>query len=144
MAQFICARTLMRRPNVYFIASIRSGLNKDTLYKWFAYVRKLAPILQSFGKSALMINSGIWDIAAVNDGQESYEDHLHALHHLIFYIKHHLPEVDLIWKSTTALHIHRGPDCERLGYVSDSRVKLLHEEQMKIMKEMDVSVLDLF
>jgi lysophospholipase L1-like esterase len=32
----------------------------------------------------------------------------------------------------------------KLRYASNSRVKYLHEEQMKIMKELNVPVLDLF
>ena len=42
------------------------------------------------------------------------------------------------------MHVHRGPDIERLMYVSNSRVKALYDAQMKLMEKLDVPVLDVY
>merc|ERR1711862_435720 len=41
-------------------------------------------------------------------------------------------------------HVHRGPDIERLMYVSNSRVKTLHDAQIELMNRLKVPVLDLY
>jgi len=67
-----------------------------------------------------------------------------VLKRLIVMARRMLPGTDIIWRSTTAMHVHRGPDIERLMYVSNSRIKELHDRQVQLMNRLKVPVLDLY
>ena len=146
MVQMFCLNLRMRRPNMFFHENIGSVLKKETLRHYITWVRTRAmPALKSFKNSALVLNSGAWDLAKNNDRQQSFNSHLQSLKKLVLSIRRMLPNVELIWRSTTALHIHRGSkDCELLYYVSESRSRALHEAQMSLMRSLNVPVIDIY
>jgi len=146
MTQLFCIKLRMRRKNMYMDKNLGAALHTDTLYKTIAWLRSRAvPALKPFKKTALLLNSGAWDVARNNDGLvKSVAEHLLALEKLVILARRMLPGTDIIWRSTTAMHVHRGPDIERLMYVSNSRVKSLHDAQLVLMERLNVPVLDLY
>jgi len=146
MVQLFCTKLRMRRHNMYINGNIGSTLDAEHMHRYGDWVRyKAYPVLKPFRKKAILFNSGAWDIAKHNDdGQTSFDDHLKTLRRLITYIKKRMPNVDIIWRSTTAMHIHRAPDLERLFYVSNSRVKALHDAQLQVVNEFHIPVLDVY
>jgi len=146
MTQLFCIKLRMRRENMYLHKNLGVPLHKDTLYKYISWIRSTAvPALKPFKKTALLLNTGAWDVARDNDGLvKNIYEHLQMLERLIVMARRMLPGTDIIWRSTTAMHVHRGPDIERLMYVSNSRIKALHERQVDLMNRLEVPVLDLY
>ena len=146
MTQLFCIKLRMRRKNMYLHTNLGAPLHEDSIHSYVQWMRSAAgPALGSFKKTALLLNSGAWDIARNNDGTvKSINDHLRMLGKLIMLIRRMLPNTDIIWRSTTAMHVHRGPDITRSMYVSNSRVKALHDAQIKLMNRYNVPVLDVY
>lgn len=101
---------------------------------------------------ALIVGSGVWDILADADsaGGHNFEDHLEACRMFISSTQAAFPNLSIFWKSMTAMHIHRvasNQDWEhiqRVYYMSNSRARQLYELQKTVMKEFNVTVLDVF
>lgn len=146
MTQLFCIKLRMRRKNMFMHKNLGAPLGVGSLYRYVSWVRSTAaPVLKSFEKTAIILNSGAWDIARNNDGLlKSNAEHLQSLGQLITLFRRMLPGTDIIWRSTTAAHVHRGPDIERLMYVSNSRIKTLHDAQIELMNRLKVPVLDLY
>jgi len=146
MTQLFCIKLRMRRANMYMHKNLGVPLHKDTLIRYISWIRSTAiPALKPFKKTALLLNTGAWDVARNNEGLvKNIYEHLQMLERLIVMARRMLPGTDIIWRSTTAMHVHRGPDIERLMYVSNSRVKVLHDMQVDLMNRLEVPVLDLY
>lgn len=146
MTQLFCIKLRMRRKNMFMHKNLGIPLHSSNLYKYVSWIRSTAaPALKPYKKTALMLNSGAWDVARNNEGLvTSFAEHLQVLSQLITLIRRMLPGTDIIWRSTTAMHVHRGPDIERLMYVSNSRIKTLHDAQVALMEKLNVPVLDLY
>jgi len=144
MSQFLCVRLKMRRNNLFMEQNTGELMKSETLSYFTNYVDSLKALEIKGRKVAILMNYGSWDLAKSNEGQESFQDHLITLRKLVNYIKTRLPNVDLIWRSTTAQHVHRAPDIERVMYVSASRTKALHDAQMDLMRELDIPVIDIY
>jgi len=145
MSQFLCYKLRMRRRNIFFEKNTGRPMLPETLTHFVSYFNSnLKPSRKNNQKIAILMNHGAWDLAKMNEGQHSFKHHLISLRRLVLYMKTKVPDVDLIWRSTAAEHVHRGPDIERLRYVSASRTKSLYEAQMEIMRELEVPVLDIY
>jgi hypothetical protein len=110
---------------------------------------------------AMILGSCLWDILDAHDALQGrdYEDHIQACRKYIECIRECYPNVTLFWKSPMAVHIH-WVDLERLVeqgrangnlfgidricYMSASRSRFLCDIQAKVMRELNVPLLDLY
>lgn len=106
-------------------------------------------------RRAVMVGSGLWDILDSKDAVQGatnpdYEDHRRACRDYIRRLRRDYPDVYLLWKSPTAVHIHvvnlerlvvskMGEAAlfgiERLRYMSASRSKRVYEIQKQVVFE---------
>lgn len=111
--------------------------------------------------TALILGSCLWDILDYQDVLQGsdYANHAQSCEAYIREIQNRYPNVTLVWKSPMAVHIH-WVDLDRLvqhqqetatlfgvdrvRYMSASRSKYLYQLQTKLMKELQIPVLDLF
>jgi hypothetical protein len=108
--------------------------------------------MKNHSKVALIMGSGVWDITADDEAiQDSqFHNHRQALRELIAAVQQTFPNLDLYWKSHTAMHIHRVADqkdwyhLDRVFYMSTSRSFDLYRYQREIMLDMNVTFLDLY
>jgi len=108
------------------------------------------------------MGSALWDLlsdAALSKmGSNSFDDCLKTARELIYRIRERYPNISIYWKSPSAVHIHVVPIpktiasvsrtqpylVSRTKYMSSSRVERLHHEQIKLMRELNVPVLDIY
>jgi hypothetical protein len=102
---------------------------------------------------ALVLGSAVWDIIKSRvDRGSFFADHLLACRQLVDQMRARYPNVTIVWKSPTALHIHRvNTNCvkkEPCGsitrYASSSRAEFLYRLQKELMEELEVPFLDLY
>lgn len=126
---------------------------------------------------ALILGSSIWDVlaskkehtanATPNHSESVFQDHLKACRHFISTVRKEYPNVDILWKSPTAMHIHvvdpsapilpsgaaEGNDdngsstlalLQRVRYMSSSRMSYLYQLQKELMQELQVTFLDIY
>ena len=107
----------------------------------------------TYPRRALVVGSGLWDILDSKDtvqGATQYEDHRQACRNYLSQLQHAFPDVTILWKSPTAVHIHvvdlerlvvsqMGEAAlfgiERLRYMSASRSQRVYEIQKQIVLE---------
>jgi hypothetical protein len=117
--------------------------------------------------TALLVGSSIWDVLSskmdnaktLADSQSTdFEDHLKACKHFITSVRQRYRNVDLLWKSPTAMHIHvvlgdpsesannedRTALLNRVRYMSSSRMTQLYRLQQQVMLELKVPFLDIY
>ena len=107
---------------------------------------------KQYNRTALIVNSGVWDIIADDEAKQGpqFLDHRKACRQLIAAIRLEFPDIDLYWRSHTAMHIHRVADkkdwyhLDRVFYMSTSRSYDLYRYQKEIMTELNVTFLDLY
>lgn len=115
----------------------------------------------SSDSTALILGSCLWDVLDYEDTLQGteYANHAQACQSYIEEIQTRYPKVSLVWKSPMAVHIH-WVDLDRLiqnqqetatlfgvdrvRYMSASRSKFLHNLQTKLMKGLQIPMLDLF
>ena len=89
--------------------------------------------------SVLILNSGVWDV--LDEQSLGIEDHVNATKQLLDFVTERYPDVSVIWKSMTAMHIHRttckrSPWCnKRVKYMSNSMAKKVYAEQRRLLSE---------
>jgi len=144
---------ILRRSN-FFINPHGVALNMKSLRGWAWQIDKLLkehPDVNN-GNSAIVLGSGVWDLAL---SDESIESHIEALGKYIKSVQHRAPLAHIYWKSMTGVHISvfdeasvrpewLGPARDRLKYCSRSRAKELYEAQAEVMQKMEIPVLDMF
>lgn len=153
----------LRRDNIGQVNSYggavlgaRASLKSSTLDKFIGLAKKLVRDQGIEGDKgsdyAIWLGSGVWDLLDNNhDEQPNFDDHLKALRELIGIMKG-LTNAKLYWKSMTGVHVHiaHGANIkddfavERMSYCSTSRAKMLYDAQMKLMKELDIPVFDMY
>lgn len=87
----------------------------------------------------IMLNSGVWDLLEgfVDPG---FSEHIEAMEKLIKHIQTRYPNLTILWKSMTGVHIHRcdcknnKPCSNRIKYMSSSRAKRIYELQKDLLK----------
>ena len=101
---------------------------------------------------ALVVGSGVWDILAddnFNSGVD-FENHAQACRDLISSIQQEFPQVEIYWKSMTAMHVHsvsavkNWSRIKRVFYMSNSRARRLYQLQKQIMNELSIPILDVY
>ena len=113
----------------------------------------------------ILITSHAWDILeADNTGQDiEWTDHIEACRTLLLFFKQMFRgSVNIVWKGTTPMHVHvpmiqvhAGDTMKlakvigknflnRLFYMSESRSRLLHEAQKKLMESLHIPYLDIY
>ena len=91
---------------------------------------------------ALIVGSSVWDILEGDENTYSifqgthFQDHIAACRLLIDFVRKEFPNVDVFWKSQTAMHIHRVAEyrkdwyhVNRINYMSTSRAYDLYRFQ---------------
>ena len=84
--------------------------------------------------------------------KEILEDHLDSLKRLVIALRERYPRLSIYWKTGVAMHLHvvkrdKGSEwmsIERLAYMSQSRTKRLYRVQNKLMRELDVPIMDIY
>jgi hypothetical protein len=149
------------KTNIYRGKHPESALNTDEVDRWLDELREghgdlLQQTSEGLQKAAVLVGSSTWDVLN-NDVDQwmDWEDHVEACRILIEGIRSEYPNVDVLWKSATALHIC-NPDVEagalksylwgvqRVRYMSESRSYDIDQVQKKLMAELQVPVLDVY
>lgn len=175
MEQFIRQRLHKKgkylfQKNITQGEKICTGLNSTTVEHLLNTLeRDKGDVLRdstNFKKKAIMIGSCLWDILDSKDTVqgEDYNDHQQACRNYIREIRTRYPDVTILWKSPTAVHIHVVDlerlvvskigeaalfGMERIRYMSATRSKHLYRAQKRIIEEEcadmeDVVFLDLY
>lgn len=149
------------KTNIYRNKHPGSALNTEEVDRWLDELREgygdlLQQASEGVQKAAILVGSSTWDILNNEvDQWTDWEDHLEACRILIQSIRSEYPNVDVLWKSATALHIC-NPDVEDLAledyywgvqqvrYMSESRSYDIDQVQKKLMAELQVPVLDVY
>ena len=152
------------QPNMFWPGHVGGALSSRTVDKPFSRPNKMmnpsflsqiqsqvTSTREKFGNVALLMGSGVWDILAddVIQGSE-FQDHRVAVRLLITSVRQMFPDIDLYWKSHTAMHVHRVADqndwreMRRVFYMSTSRSYDLYRYQKDIMTELNVTLLDIY
>ena len=152
------------RPNTYMADVIQSDLNMATLVPKFLnhlvtrHGREFEGFVPGLKQQrdtkniAVLIGSSVWDLLASTQQDPSWLNHLAACRSYVEEIQKRFPRITVIWKSGTAMHVHRLPaDCaernfckKRTRYMSSSRAELLYRRQKQLMETLNVPFLDLY
>lgn len=145
------------KNNTFFHANIRTEFRMDRLdviQKKFQVMHRKQMLKYEFDV-AIVVGSAIWDVLIAENIQgRDFEDHLAACRAFVLDLKKKYFGRKIYWKSPSALQMHRVKCSEAnyefqacvdsTRYLSNSRVRFLHEKQKELMKELDVTYLDLF
>jgi hypothetical protein len=167
MQQFVSSTYLKWfYPNLRYGKNMRNPLQTRTVDDFLGKIRKrLKPWMAEKGlHAALLIGSSSWDLLKPfgnedvpipgfpNEEEALLEDHKNAIRTLIATVKKENPNVDIYWRSGSAMHLHtlvdglgsNWTDVERTHYLSQYRVERLFHVQKELMKELNVTFLDLY
>jgi len=117
---------------------VQSRLTKTTLVSKF--IKPIELLLKKNDKSdKIILNSGVWDLLE-NYKDVAFSQHTHAMEELLTHIQRNHPTLQIIWKSMTAVHVHRcmckTTQCsDRIKYMSSSRAKMLYSKQKKLLQK---------
>jgi hypothetical protein len=112
-------------------------------------------IMTNEASTALIMGAGAWELIK-NPNPLSLEApeyrHLLACQMMIERIREQFPNITLIWRSPTAMHIHvvklwkleQRAVAERVRYLSTSRVERLYLQQKALMEKLNVTFLDVY
>jgi len=154
-----------RKSNFKYPDAVAAPLNTQTVYEMLNRVRDIVKIdtKEHNGKpstnSALVLGSCVWDVLSIHSKQSfdgknrggfyELKDHLDAIEIYIKTIKKEFPKWSLYWKGCTAIQVHAAEvegllDRYCMYYASWIRGKTLDLYQKKLMKALDIPVLDLW
>jgi len=134
-----------------------SALNSESVIAWLDQLRTRRDLLHHANqKTALVVGSSTWDVLnnRVDQWMDWY-DHAYSLRYLIQSIRSEYPNIEVMWKSATAIHIcnpnveemalkNHEWGVERVRYMSESRSYDIDQVQKKVMAELQVPVLDVY
>jgi hypothetical protein len=102
---------------------------------------------------AVIIGSGVWD-AMRGCVRSDFNEHRSAIRRYVTSLRTTYPQIDLYWKSPSALMLHRRGSLEDVidnqlylqqsRYISDGVIRKIDSVQKALMKELGVPFLDLF
>jgi len=116
-------------------------------------------------KFLLLLGSSAWDLLSNQPERgPGFADHLLSIERLIDAIRKEIPRIlkqhnvalDVAWKSPTAFHVNaietrqegeisrKRVFTERIKYMSEGRSRKLYEEQLSLMKRLQVPFIDLY
>jgi len=151
---------IFKKKNIEFIRNVGSSVRSDLL------MNETFPLLEELhgkdlrtsrhpGSTAIILGSAAWEMSAnlgpypghfFNHSLDMYRD-------LVTGVRERYPNVTIFWKSPQAVHLTvLQEDCykedrkcvDRVRYISNSIALYLHQEQTRIMKMLNVTVLDVF
>jgi len=153
LAQFVGGRTSeerQRQTNMSFDDYMQSSLKTATLNYFLVRVRLLLQENDIYGNkgsnSALILNSGVWDILDNNKWQPNFDDHLEAVKQYIQAVQE-MTDAQIYWKSMTAMHtnIVTNPlGFDRVRYMSSTRAKSINDAQVELMRDLNIPVLAMY
>ena len=163
------------QPNISFGTKVTFGLNTKSVSQFIELLKEgnrsqlrspeddnnngtavtTTTIAKKYLRRAVMVGSGLWDILDSNDSVQGstnpdYADHRQACRDYLRRLRQEYPDVTILWKSPTAVHIHvvnlerlvvseMGEAAlfgiERLRYMSASRSKRVYEIQKQVVLE---------
>lgn len=176
LGQFVCAENdrpslehcATFRPNVWKGNLIQASLHLGTLEQPFLSrargdLQKVLGMLNTATTTnvqqnnnprvALVVGSGVWDILAddTSQGGIDFANHLQACRQLIVTLRDEFPNINIYWKSMTAMHIHQvakdmpnWASIKRSYYMSNSPARKLYILQKELMDKLDIPILDLY
>ena len=188
MKQFVKNASRAYEPNIVFRVKRRKPWTMALIEEHLSVLRKQfgrdldATNTKSSHSTALILGSAIWDVlaspqehtatrhllASANHASENvFQDHLNACRHFINTVRQQYPNLHVLWKSPTAMHIHvvdpsnpvnaaknHGDDngssstvpslLQRVRYMSSSRMAYLCQLQRQLMRELHVPFLDIY
>jgi hypothetical protein len=112
-------------------------------------------ILTNDASTALILGAGAWDLFR-NPYPLTVEGpgytHLVGCQMMVEKIRELFPNITLIWRSMTAMHIHavalgrlgQHAVAERVRYLSTSRAERLYRQQKALMEKLNVTFLDVY
>jgi hypothetical protein len=95
---------------------------------------------------ALITGSAVWDLLTINGPlRPDMTEHLDAIREFITAIRTKYPNMDIYWKATSAIHLHRR-DVNLWNNPLNSYLTShnLNVAQQKLMKELDIPYLDIY
>ena len=156
MEELQTEENIFLKPNVFFHANIRTefSMEKMNYIKKKFQVMHRKQMLKYERDVSIVIGSAIWDILVPDVQSAGFEDHLEACKFWVEYLRKTYRGRTLYWKSPSALHMHRV-NCTEANYeleaclnstryLSNSRVRALHQKQKALMNELNMPYLDLF
>ena len=147
------AHLARKHPNITMGQKLKRPLREETVEYFLNALHLMhdTSIRRTGSQTALLLGSALYDILESEHFEsEPFSSHLEGCRKLITAIKQEYPNVDIIWKSPSAVHIHRVTDScsdacrERVKYMSSSRAMLLHQEQKKLMRDLNVQFMDVY
>ena len=153
MIMLVADKVINARKFEFKRKNILLGQNTRT---WFSFdkIESIKTMFRQWHKtlplnSAILVGSSIWDVLA--NPVWDLEDHLKTCRELISWLREEYQGHDIYWKGTSSMHLHRVDcrntykDCmESTKYMSSARTKILHVAQKRLMKEMNVTYIDLY
>lgn len=154
------------RNNLSYGEKVAFSLNTQTVPKFLELLeqgsgRHLRDEDERFPRRAVLLGSCLWDVLDSKDELQgaAYQDHQEAIRIYINAVRQRYPDVTILWKSPTAVHIHvvdlerlvvskMGEAAlfgiERLRYMSASRSKHIYQIQKRILQEEGIPFLDIY
>ena len=126
--------------------------------------RRLRGFFDIHNNSAVILGAAAWELQKPygNLGeplpgqpyteQEILDDHLDALGVIVSSLRETFPRLTIYWKTGVAMHLHvlkrdKGNDwmqVSRVEYMSQSRTERLYQVQNQLMRELNVTILDIY
>jgi protein-tyrosine-phosphatase len=144
------------QDNLCYAEKVSFALNSQTVSSFLDMLEQGSGMhlrnVKDFPRRAVMVGSAMWDILDSKDTLQGtqYKDHQEACRTLIRKIRLSYPDVNILWKSPTAVHIHvvdldrmvvsnMGEAAlfgiERIRYMSSSRSKYLYDIQEALVMD---------
>ncbi|CAB9522725.1 expressed unknown protein [Seminavis robusta] len=142
--------------NLSYGEKVSFGLNTQTVSAFLELLEKGSGShlsnQKAYRRRAVMIGSAMWDILDSKDTLQGtdYKDHQQACRNYVRAIRQRYPDVTILWKSPTAVHIHAVDldrlvvskigeaalfGIERIRYMSASRSSYLYNVQKALILE---------
>ena len=142
MEQFVMDKSVVFKK-------VQSRLTAKTLMSKF--IKPIEKLLKKNHKAEkIILNSGVWDLLEAYE-DDAFSQHTQAMEELLKHIELKYPNLQIIWKSMTAVHVHRcmctTTQCsDRIKYMSSSRAKMLYSIQKELLKNKfpDIIFLDMY
>lgn len=148
---------LFMKNNTYFQANIRTEFRMDRVKHIGTMFQRMhrKQLLKYESNVAVILGSAIWDVLIVDNVQgRNFTNHLEACRTFVEKTRGAYRRRQFYWRSPSALHMHRVNCSEALyeyeacvnstRYLSQSRVRFLHEQQKALMNELNMEYLDLY
>ena len=151
------------QSNIRYGDNILQPLNKYTRNQWLVDIRRyFGSILRhaDVGTVALLLGSSTWDLLDQSSTNHDWYDHISTCRRLLQTIQQSYPNVTIVWRLPTAMHIHVIPWMDghrldqtnqqrlnRIRYMSTSRTYKLYQAQRELLTQrrfQTIQIMDLY